>query len=200
MKEIFDKRSQAPRNTLTNRKSLTIHKQIPSKTLPEIDFNSSTVSSRIWPLITRKILNEDIHANKDPNYIEFFQKFEIEAAYHSAELEKTEKKNRVFELHKARLREINEDGIVEGSKISADTKLLESYLFGVSNLTRNKFQKQQENERPKSRNGLAATSPSVGIGIAKNLFISSKKTQEQMNLEKQIEDKRRLNKAKRDKL
>lgn len=197
MKEIFDKRSQAPRNTVTDKMISKIPKQTPAITLPEILFNNSTVASKIWPVLARKILNEDIHAHKDPNYIEFFEKFEIEAAYHSADIEKTEKKKKVFELHKARLREVNEDGIVEGRQISADTKLLESYLFGVSNLTKNKFKQLQETERPKSRNGLRATSPTLGLGLANHLFLGSKKIQEQTEIQTQIEFIRRQQKINR---
>jgi hypothetical protein len=192
MKEIFDRRSLSTRNMLTERKASTIQRTPPTRTLPEIEFNSSTNSNRIWPMLTRKILNEDIHSNKDPNYLEFFDRFEIEAAYHSAEIEKTEKKNRAFELHKTRLREVNEDVAVEGKLTSIDTKLLESYLFVVSNLTKNRFDKLKENERPKSRNGLTATSAAAGAGFAKGLFLSNKKSLEQIEIQKEIDHKRRL--------
>ena len=115
MKEASERRSQVKRNTNTDRKISTLPKQLPARTLPEILFNSPATSSRIWPLLTRQILNEDIHSNKDPNFLSFFEKFDIDAAYHSSEIEKTEKKKRIFELHKARLREVNEEGSVEGS-------------------------------------------------------------------------------------
>ena len=62
--------------------------QLEKRQLPQIVFDDVHSPRQLWPAITRQILDEDIHVEKDPNYLYFFEQFDIENSYHSSAIER----------------------------------------------------------------------------------------------------------------
>ena len=78
------------------------------RALPEFSFRELSSSGLMWSAFTRQVLNDDIHVEKDPNYVSFFENFDIEAVYHSVQIEKAQKKKKVEDYHLDVLKNVDE--------------------------------------------------------------------------------------------
>ncbi len=91
--------------------------------LPQILFDDVHSPRKLWPAITRQIINEDIHVEKDPNYLYFYEQFDIENSYHSSAVERRMQREREAAKHIQILQ--NKEDTVENK--FGSLKLLEKY-------------------------------------------------------------------------
>ena len=101
MKETPTKRSS---NRKESRVKQTFIPPLPpilqdKRQLPQIVFDDVHTPRQLWPAITRQILDEDIHVEKDPNYLYFFEQFDIENSYHSSAIERRQQREREAARH-----------------------------------------------------------------------------------------------------